>query len=828
MTLRASTRAWTCVLALAGLPWALPRAWAQAAPAQADSAAILAVRVNGLARGEFLAQRTAAGPWLLRVEDLPAMGLRVAPAHTREIEGRPYTALQDIDGLQVQVDERTLSLDITAPPALLERTLRDAGPPRRQREHVESHSAFLNWAAEQTVTGPGSPAVASTTPGLSLATEAGLRRGGLLLVTQGSTVPASDGTRSFVRLMSTASYDRPQRLQRWSVGDFFTRYLELGDSLNLGGIALSRHDALDPYTLRYPLGMVQGQASLPSEVDIYVDGQRVRTERVPPGDFAIRDLLTPLGARSVQVQVRDPYGRVQQFENSFYTSDQLLRVGLQDYQYAVGALRRRYGLANFDYGPPAGSAYHRWGLDDALTAGFQLQGQRDGVHGGPTATLRLGPWGILGVTWSASHAAGLHGHAASLRYDYQSARWALGLAWRRDSPGYVTLSQPPLLSNRRQDVFASVSRRIGERGTLSLSRSVQSTRSLQDRIVPAGISPGGLSARQATVLGYGATLPGGRSLLRLTLAHGTDWRGPRTELNLGWTLLLDGPRMLAANAHGGGGSQGESLLWSQPLPACEGWGHELALQRERTGSGTQSWHGLSQLNASAVRLRGEYSGEQDGGGTRDRLRLAASGSLAWLEDGLRWGRPIDDAFALVKVGELPGIPVTTNGTPVGVTDAHGQVFIPRVGSNYETEFSIDARMLPIDQSVPRLQRKLVLPERGGAIIDFSPTRTQGLVGRLMQEGRDGLHPLPRAVVHLHVGGRPLQLESGAQGELYLENLPAGRHHGQAQAQGRSCEFDLEVPTSNDVLLEVGDIPCRPAASTAPTVHEGQNRSFGPK
>lgn len=805
MISRAWLRVGTVVLALVGLPGAVLPSRAQApAPApQEDSSAILAVRVNGLARGEFFVHRDASGQWWLRRQDLPALGLKPEAHATRLIDGEAHVALHDLRGVQARVDESRLTLDLTADVSLLERTLLDARAPARVHERADSHSAFLNWAVEQEFTGTGLGA----SGGPALSTELGLRRGPLLLLTQGNTVTTADGGRRFARLMSTAHYDLPQSLQRWSFGDVITRFQDLADGINLGGIALGKQYSLDPYLVRYPLGSVQGQATLPSDVEVYVDGQRVRSERVRPGEFEIRDLLTAQGARSVQVLVRDPYGRVQAFDYALYTSDQLLRPGLQEYQYAFGGLRRQYGTAQSDYGAPVFAAFHRWGLGESLTAGVNAQAQPGLVHGGPAATARLGGLGLLHAAVSASRATGLQGQAQSLRYDYQALRWGVSAAWRHDSAGHANVGEQPVLSNRKDDRFLALSQRLGPQGTLSLSRWVQAVRSPAQISVPAGFATNFFNARSATTLGYAMAVPGRAGLLRLSLSRLSDGWGPRTELNIGLTVLLDGPRALAASTRMAGGSQSQSLQWSQPLPAGEGWGYDLSAQRDAGTGQALSWRGLAQLNASTVRLRGDYSGDHDGSGTRDRLRLAASGSLALVDGQVLRGRPIDDAFALVKVGELPGVAVTVNGTRIGVTDTHGQVFVPQVGSNYETEFGIDARTLPIEQTVPHLQRRLVLPPRGGAVVDFAPVRLQALVGRLLVNTPTGWQPLPRALLRLSHEGREVQGETGLQGEFYLENLPLGRHHGRAQADGLRCEFTLEMPTRSEVLVEAGDIQC---------------------
>ena len=86
---------------------------------------------------------------------------------------------------------------------------------------------------------------------------------------------------------------------------------------------------------------------------MFLDGQRVRSESLRPGEFELRDILGYGGARNVQVVLRDSFGRVQQLNYSFYFSDQPSRAGLHEYSYNLGAFRRGFGIESNHYGPGA-------------------------------------------------------------------------------------------------------------------------------------------------------------------------------------------------------------------------------------------------------------------------------------------------------------------------------------------------------------------------------------------------------------------------------------------------------------------------------------------
>lgn len=780
---------------------------------------VLAVTVNGEARPDLFVQRLPDGRLLARRDDLPSLGLLAAPPAALTVDGEPHVALDAIDGLHSALDERTLALTLTAQARLLSRSVLDARPRRHRAEAVGSHGAFLNWALAHS-----SRRGAADNPDLRdtrVALEAGARQGAWLLLGNGHTV-TEGAHRRFVRLMASAQLDQPQQLRRWSLGDTLTSAPALAGSVNLGGLALTKHEGMDPYRLRYPQGAVQGQASLPSEVEVYVDGQRVRTERVRPGEFEIRDLTTQQGARAVQVLVRDPFGRVRQYDYALYTSDQLLPRGEHDYQYALGALRSGYGSSSFDYGAPAFSGWHRWGASDALTLGGHVQARAGLLNVGGLSTATLGTAGVLSLGVAASQAGGQGAHAALAQYGYYASRWGLGGSLRHESPGYAMLGESRTLSNRAWGAALHASRTLPDGGVLSLSRTRDTAHAMDQVRVPAGWQLASSEPRRGTTLAYARSWPSLRGSLRIAAARLHDSRGGRSELTVGLTMSLDGPRLLSMNTRHGDGGSVQSVQLSQPLPPGEGWGWEVGADRNPT----TRWHGAAQLNARHLQWRGELQRRTGAGAASNEMRLAASGAMAWIGGGWHLSRPVQDAHALVQVGDLEGVPVRVNGLAMGVTDARGQLFVPQLGAWQETEFTIDARRIPIDQSVPRVSRRVVLPERGGAVIDFQARRLQAVIARLVRPGAGQPVPLPQAVVRLRPDmradtqdGPPPQVPAaetitGREGEIYLENLPAGTYRGQADADGAGttgsaavCRFTLRVPASDEVVIDAGDLPC---------------------
>ena len=295
--------------------------------------------------------------------------------------GEPHVSLRTMEGVSFTYDEKSLTLYIKADPSLFPRTFIDFAGQRLQNVYYPKESSlFLNYGAQfQASDG-------FNFQSFSLTNEVGIRRGDYLFLTD--TLYTKDTARdNFVRLHTSVIRDNRSELRRTTYGDLFASSGSLGSSVNLGGVGISKVFGMDPYLITYPTLDVIGQVSLPSEVDIYVNGIKIRTERITPGEFQLRNFSAYGGAGVVELVIRDSFGREQRYRYPFYAADNiLLKKGLHDYSYNVGFLREKFASESNRYSKPAVVAFHRFGLSDSLTLGFRGEATEDVVNAGPQAT----------------------------------------------------------------------------------------------------------------------------------------------------------------------------------------------------------------------------------------------------------------------------------------------------------------------------------------------------------------------------------------------------------------------------------------------------------
>lgn len=764
---------------------------------------VLRSTLNTEDKGDLFVVRTLARDFLVRVQDLKDIGFKNPAGTTVVIDGEPHLSLQSMKGVQFTFDEKKLALNITADPELLQNQSLQLGADNRSRGMIpRNNSAFLNYA----ISSSGSDAGAGNS--LDFSAEAGWRLGDYLLMSNANTAPDASGGRKFVRLMSNATYDDRDNLRRTVVGDFFSPSREFSNGINLGGISVSKLYGLDPYLTRFPTQNITGSVATPSSLEVYLDGQRIRSETLKPGEFELRDLLAYGGARDVQVVLRDAFGRVQQLSYSFYFSDQPLRQGLQEYSYNLGAVRRDYGQASNRYGQIAFSMFHRYGLSKAITLGFRADSTKDFYNAGPTATVVLGSAGVVSLSLAASAIGDRHGSAGQIGYNYQARRWSTGLSLRRDWGDFAVLGDPPSLSNRNYEASANVSYSMQRNGSLSLSHSVLSTRPalLTTPDAPFSISP--LQDRRVTSLSYFVPLVSGRVSFQARLSHTVD-STRRNEAYAGLIFFFDKDYSVAASVQGNRSYAEKALQLTKNQPIGEGLGYLISADHATSDAPTNSrLNSRFQYNAPAAIFRGELGRYQNGGEASNAYQLGMAGGLAYVDGQLGLGRPITESFGIVKVGELPGVGVFVNGQSMGKTDSRGQVFIPSLSSYFDNEVSIAPDTVPIEYSIPATRKKISPSLRSGSVIDFDVTKIQAFTGKL-QYVQDGVaKPVEFQEISFSAGGKVFTLQTGRGGEYYVENLKPGSYPATAEVQGKLCQFDLKIPKSDETFVDLGEAVCQ--------------------
>jgi outer membrane usher protein FimD/PapC len=748
------------------------------------------VFLNGEVKGEFLVRLLDDGDFLVRTADLAAMGLSVPPGRTTEIDGEPHRSLRSLEKMSFVFREKTLSLEMTAHPSVLPMRVVDFRPPRQPKVlYPKDPSGFFNYGVTWTGGNPGDA------ESLDVTGQVGARRGDFLFLSD-AAFEKTRADQRMVRLSTSVTRDRREEMQRLVFGDLTASSGDLGTGVNLGGVGFSKIYRIDPYFLRYPLAGVGGMVSLPSEAEVYLGGTRIRTEKLFPGQFELKNISSLGGRSDVTVVIKDPFGREQTIRYPFYFTETLLEKGLHEYSYNVGFLRRKFGEESDRYGPIAFSAFHTYGVSDRVTLGGRGEGTGDGANLGPQAAFRVGDAGIVTLSFAGSvRRYGRLGAAGEATHSFQGGAVSTRIFLKGVSRDYAVAAEEGRGSTDgvRYEVAAGAGYGTPRMGTFSVDADFLKRHTGTDRRT-AAVSYSRNIGWNVSVLGTFRNVREGETV---------------NELLLGVNYYPGRDLSLAASYREAGGVRTETVQARKNLPAGEGWGYGASV--ERTDSPVLSSTAVNpsvRYNARFGSYAAEYRGERiDGGGGNGLVKLSAYGGVAFVGETIGFSRPITDSFGLVSVGGLEGIRVYHNNQEMGRTDGRGKLFLPSLSSYYENQISIADKDVPIEYSLREVLKVVSPPLRSGSRIPFDVKRFQAVTGTLGLR-RDGeWKPAEYVEIRLPAEGKEIAFPTGKGGEFYVEDLSPGAHAASEEQGGKRCLFEMTVPATDDTIVDLGRLTC---------------------
>lgn len=748
---------------------------------------VLEVVLNTEKKGDFFVYLTQDGDSLMDKEDLVTIGFEDPSGTTSRIEGKTFISLRSMKEVTFSFNDETISLHITAAPHLLRRSSIDLRPARRPDVYYPRDTgAFLNYglyyAGRQPV---GYRSFTGTT-------QVGMRVGDILFLGD-SNYTRNDDDERFVRLSTNMTHESRLDLNRTAFGDLSATSGYLGSAVNMGGVSFSRNFSIDPYFIEQPMVDYTGFATLPSEIRVSMDGAQVRSQKVGPGPFDLRNILSFNGVHDLTITVRDAFGREETVHYPFYSADTILRGGLHEFSYNAGFLRRNYGTESNDYGRFAASFFHNYGLTDSFTIGTRGEGLSDHVNAGPRMSCLIRRYGTLGLGAGVSLSRGKRaGYAASLSYTYQPRNASLRLLYNGYTRDYTTISTQTTDDRTRSELGAGIGYGTPRLGSISFDFAAISRYTATN------------SERYTLQYSRGITRDAN---VHFSVTH-TKNDCSDTRFDLGLTFHPGKDITLSASLQKGGSSDYQTVQVQKSTPAGEGYGYRVSASRTGTSGSESSFiNPYVQYNGTYGTYSAEFRGDYGTGSANSRQSMAvnASGSIAYVGRTLSFGRPVSDSYGMVKVGDIEGVGVYHNNQLLGRTDRSGRLFIPNMVSYADNYVSIDDRDIPVEYSLERVGRYVSPPFRSGTFLTFDAVKTRALIGRM--ETRPGGKSVPVALAHavFRLNGREISFITGRKGEFYLENIPAGRYTGALRDARRTYSFTLVIPPSDGMTVDLGGI-----------------------
>lgn len=183
-------------------------------------------------------------------------------------------------------------------------------------------------------------------------------------------------------------YSIPLRTQL-TLGDGVLNTGSLGSARRYAGINIRRRFDTQPDRVFTPAYNLSTVSSLPGTIDLFIDGERRRRQRVDAGTATFEDIRGSNGS-NVTVRFTDELGTIQEVSTTLLGISSMLRAGALDYDLGFGAQR----IGENTYGDPAGGVSMRLGVTNWLTMAVFGEGVENQYNVGGGLTLAL-PFAII-------------------------------------------------------------------------------------------------------------------------------------------------------------------------------------------------------------------------------------------------------------------------------------------------------------------------------------------------------------------------------------------------------------------------------------------------
>ncbi|MBC7713942.1 MAG: fimbrial biogenesis outer membrane usher protein [Rhizobacter sp.] len=146
----------------------------------------------------------------------------------------------------------------------------------------------------------------------------------------------SNRDRNWGRQSTKATFDRPNRMQRFEAGDVFFPIIGYQQAQSLGGVSFYKDFSLNPYRMVTPTSSFEYQIDNRSLVKTFVNNVLLKTEYMNAGRYSVRDIPLNNGINKIIVEITDEFGvtKVLNFNDS--GSLDLLAEGISRYSLAAG------------------------------------------------------------------------------------------------------------------------------------------------------------------------------------------------------------------------------------------------------------------------------------------------------------------------------------------------------------------------------------------------------------------------------------------------------------------------------------------------------------
>jgi outer membrane usher protein len=583
--------------------------------------------------------------------------------------------------------------------------------------------------------------------------------------------------------------------QKVTFGDFSINSPTLSTSGNFGGVLwqsnfrqYGQFDFMPSFDMNF-------NVATPSHAELYVNQVKTNEWDLQPGTVNMPSLLSS-GQGDATLVLTDTFGRQQQITQPFYVTQQLLKPGLHDFYYGLGA-KRRFSNNSLNYGETVLLGSHRYGFNNNLTAGGAFTATKKVSNLGASLTYSFAGNSLIDTTITMSHQSSLNGYLAVARYqfNYDNLNFALNSGYQSHDYGNLYTDAASLQKNKAR-LQASFNYNIPFTGS------------------SLGVSASQTSSWNNTKPSHAVSLFYRQSLLRnlsLNTSVNHDLGTGDNVASLMLNYFPDAPNdsilhnnNLSYQASYNDQTHQDTQRWQVQKQGNigEGYNYTTALQKQN-----QNLSGFARYqykDNNAVYTANYAQNEQTIGGN-----VGIAGSLLAVNNEVYLGRPITDSFAVVKVkGTEEDIPIYQDGAFLGVGNENKALIIPTLQSRRVAQMNLKPEDMGLALVADQAKQAVEVGVRTASLVEFTLSKFVAVEGHAYILGKNGKKEFLEALpLEYTVKGKKQDSFIAKKGFFYLENVPTGEFKATVKRYQHDCTLHLTIPKSDKVVVKLGDVLC---------------------
>lgn len=590
-----------------------------------------------------------------------------------------------------------------------------------------------------------------------------------------------------VRIGTSLDFDFPDKLTKLTLGDATTVSNPFFNSLRFAGVNWGTNYLERPGFVYWNTPQLQGTARLPSTVELYMNGVKIYNQKVSPGDYVLQTGSQINYTGNAQIVVEDVLGNRSVRTLPILINNKLLRKGLSEYNISLGKLRYNYYTSSNDYRDFLANLYYRRGLSETTSLGTNISYTQDLQNTGITWTQGLPYFVVLDALVINAHSNDGSRFLYGLSLSKEFSRMSLGISSKYAEDNFSYVGDDPLQDNAvpKFENFAYVTfSEVPFFQNINMSYAEQkyyqggSNPFNDDKIFNIGFNRQ-IGNNISFGLGYferfGAIKDSG-GILNITYNFDT-----RNKVYLNYA---------SENSNA-------SVQYVHDSGRQVGLDYAIGANRRQDEN-------IASLNVVAKTRAGDLSIQHYQYEHETDSTIGYSGAIAFLDGQVNFTKSINNAFALVKVGNYSDIDVLSALNHVEKTNKKGYAFVHDIVPYIKYDIGFDENQLPIEEKYEVSSKPLTTLNQRGYVVDFPIQHT--FILTLHPQDINGANFKPGSELHL-ANGDVYPITSDASVTVY--GMTAGTHTMSVlYGDNATCSFDVNITEKEAKEAEASSQPLR--------------------